>query len=72
MHYQLDLSRMRKKHGLGKMGFSFQDKIDCDAGQPRGCSESDFFETVRTLLILIRDGIRIRMWIDSRSHTQGS
>ena len=25
MHYQLDLSRMRKKHGLGKMGFSFQD-----------------------------------------------
>jgi hypothetical protein len=55
---------------LAKWGFLFriQNKIDCDAGQPRGCSESDFFETVRTLLILICDGIRRRMWIDSRSH----
>ncbi|KAJ6434798.1 hypothetical protein OIU84_000103 [Salix udensis] len=26
MHYQFDLSRMRKKHDLGKMGFSFQDQ----------------------------------------------
>jgi len=25
MHYQVDLSTMRKKHGPGKMGFSFQD-----------------------------------------------